>query len=304
MGSGSTFTADVLQSTAVFVGLATISPLQYNSNVGILATNVTSTVGVGSTQIFVNSTSGVSVGSSISVGAAITNAYVTGVGSTFVTIGTGSTAGVTTAVTTLSANVGIGSTVIYLQSVSSALTLQARISVGSTGEITNAPITGIGNTFITIGTGSTTGSLLRLLINSPVGIGSTQLFVASTAGISIGNTFNLITGAGTSFGLSVVSLAATSIFIGAGDTQSSVIGIGSTVAFTQISSLVVGSAVTFTNVSTVVVGNAVTFSNPLFTSDVPATPPPPDAPESPEVVVEPAPFAPPPPPKPVIVVVS
>ena len=268
VGSGSTFTADVLQSIAVFVGLATISPLQYNSNVGILETNVTSTVGVGSTQIFVNSTSGVSVGSSISVGAAITNAYVTGVGSTFVTIGTGSTAGVTTAVTTLSANVGIGSTVIYLQSVSSALTLQARISVGSTGEITNAPITGIGNTFITIGTGSTTGSLLRLLINSPVGIGSTQLFVASTAGISIGNTFNLITGAGTSFGLSVVSLAATSIFIGAGDTQSSVIGIGSTVAFTQISSLVVGSAVTFTNVSTVVVGNAVTFSNPLFTSDV------------------------------------
>ena len=268
VGSGSTFSADTFQSIGFFVGLATITSFTYNSNESILHTNITSTVGVGSTQIFVNDISEVSIGSSISVGTAITNAMVVGIGTNHIFIGTASTAGVTTALTTLNVNVGIGSTVLYLQSVSPALTLQARLSIGSTGEIVNVPITGIGNTFITIGSGSTTGSLLNLLTNASTGIGQTQLFVSSTAGISVGSTFNLITGAGTSFGLSVVNIDSSSIFIGAGDTQSSIVGIGTTIVFTKISSLITGTAVTFTNVSTVVVGNSVTFSNPLFTSIV------------------------------------
>jgi hypothetical protein len=53
------------------------------------------TVAVGSTQIFVDSLTGVSAGSSLSVAGKLTNVSVTGVGNTFVYIGTGSTIGTT-----------------------------------------------------------------------------------------------------------------------------------------------------------------------------------------------------------------
>jgi hypothetical protein len=49
------------------------------------------TVAIGATQIFVNSLTGVSAGSSLSVAGKLTNVAVTGVGNTFVYIGTGST---------------------------------------------------------------------------------------------------------------------------------------------------------------------------------------------------------------------
>ena len=262
VGSGSTFTADVLQSTAFFVGLATITSLQYNSNVNILETNITSTVGVGSTNIFVNSTSGVSVGSSISVGTAITNAFVTGVGNTFVTIGAGSTTGNLFNLT-INNPVGVGSTQLFVAS-------STGVSIGGSFNLDR------GNLVTTITTGQT------------VGIGSTQIFVTSLSGVSIGNSVTVgaaltnapIVGLGTTsvfigtgstasvtitagtavtfslinFGLSVVSLGATSIFIGSGNTISSAIGIGSTLAFTNVSSLITGSTVT--------------FSNQLFTSNV------------------------------------
>jgi hypothetical protein len=53
------------------------------------------TVAIGATQIFVNSLAGVSAGSSLSVAGKLTNVAVTGVGDTFVYIGTGSTIGST-----------------------------------------------------------------------------------------------------------------------------------------------------------------------------------------------------------------
>lgn len=262
VGSGSTFTADVLQSTALFVGLATISPLVYDSNVNILGTNITSTVGVGSTNIFVNSTSGVSVGSSISIGTSITNAVVTGVGNTFVTIGAGATIGNLLNLT-INNPVGFGSTQLFVAS-------STGVSIGGSFNLDR------GNLITTITTGQT------------VGIGSTQIFVTSLSGVSIGNSVTVgaaltnapIVGLGTTsvfigtgstasvtitagtavtfslinFGLSVVSLGSTSIFIGSGNTISSAIGIGSTLAFTNVSSLITGSTVT--------------FSNQLFTSNV------------------------------------
>ena len=262
VGSGSTFTADTVQSTSIIVGLATITPLQYNSNVSILGTNITSTVGVGSIKIFVNSTSGVSVGSSVSIGSSITNAVVISVGSTFVTIGAGATIGNLLNLL-INNSVGIGSTRLFVASATG-------VSVGDLFNLNR------GNLITTITTGNT------------VGIGSTQIFVTSLSGVAIGNSITVgtaitnasIVGLGTTsvfigtastasvtitagtavtfslinFGLSVVSLGSTSIFIGAGNTISSAIGIGSTLAFTNTSSLITGTAVT--------------FSNPLFTSDV------------------------------------
>jgi hypothetical protein len=53
------------------------------------------TVAIGATQIFVDSLAGVSAGSSLSVAGKLTNVAVTGVGNTFVYIGTGSTIGST-----------------------------------------------------------------------------------------------------------------------------------------------------------------------------------------------------------------
>ena len=81
--------------TSPSVGLTT--------NVSFLSTTINTTVAAGSTIIYVASLTGVSAGSSITVGTAITTRSVVAVGDTFVTIGTASTVasviGITTAVT-------------------------------------------------------------------------------------------------------------------------------------------------------------------------------------------------------------
>ena len=73
------------------------------ANVNFLSTTINTAVAAGSTVIYVASLAGVSVGSSITVGTAITTRSVVAVGDTFVTIGTASTVasaiGITTAVT-------------------------------------------------------------------------------------------------------------------------------------------------------------------------------------------------------------
>jgi hypothetical protein len=73
------------------------------ANVNFLTTTINSTVSSGSTIIYVANLTGVSAGSSITVGTAITTRSVVAVGDTFVTIGTASTVpsviGITTAVT-------------------------------------------------------------------------------------------------------------------------------------------------------------------------------------------------------------
>jgi hypothetical protein len=73
------------------------------ANVNFLSTTINTAVAAGSTVIYVASLAGVSVGSSITVGTAITTRSVVSVGDTFVTIGTASTVasaiGITTAVT-------------------------------------------------------------------------------------------------------------------------------------------------------------------------------------------------------------
>jgi hypothetical protein len=247
VGSGSTFSADTIQSVGVPVGLANITPVTYR-DFGILNTTLTSTVGVGSTQIFVNDVTGVSVGSSITVansGIALTTVYVTGVGTTSIFIGTASTAGVGTTSTTLSANIGIGSTTIYLSQVSPALTLQSLITVSPS--ISNAAITGIGSTYVTIAPGSASNATLSLLINNPVSAGATQLFVSSVTGVSAGSSFNLVR----------PNLVTT---ITSGQT----VGIGSTQIFvTSLSGVAIGNSISvgaaITNVPIVSVGTTSVF---------------------------------------------
>ena len=86
------------------VAFAFTSPsVGLTTNVSFLSTTINATVALGSTVIYVGSLSNVSVGSSITVGTAITTKPVVSVGDTFVTIGTASTVasviGIGTAVT-------------------------------------------------------------------------------------------------------------------------------------------------------------------------------------------------------------
>jgi len=271
VGSASTFSADTVQSTGFAVGIANITPVTY-INSAILDTTLTSTVSVGSTEIFVNDVTGVSVGSSITVtnkisnsGIALTTVYVTGIGATSIFIGAASTAGVGTTSTTLSTNIGIGSTAIYLSQVSQALTLQSLITISPS--LSNIAITGIANTYVTIAPGSVSNATLSLLINNPVGVGSTELFVSSVAGVSAGSSFNLIRPnlvttitSGQTVGVGSTQIFVTSlsgvaignsISVGAAITNAPIVSVGTTSVF-------IGAASTST--STLTAGTAVTFS--------------------------------------------
>ena len=76
------------------VSFAFTSPsVGLTTNVSFLSTTINNTVALGSTVIYVGSLTGVSAGSSITVGTAITTKPVVSVGDTFVTIGTASTIG-------------------------------------------------------------------------------------------------------------------------------------------------------------------------------------------------------------------
>jgi len=137
----------------------------FSANVTFLTTGVSTTVSVGSTTLFVSSSTGVSVGSSVSVtGIAITNAAITGVGATFVTIGTAST---------VSSVVSTGTTVTF-----STLTRRTLLGISTvksfTGIITDA-YDGVGVT-----SSYTPGSLRNVGgagTTSGVGLGTDRLFV-------------------------------------------------------------------------------------------------------------------------------
>jgi hypothetical protein len=361
VGGGSVFSADTIQSTSFFVGIATISPFEYTSNVNISTiSNVSSTVGLGSDIIFVSDTSGVSIGSSVTIGSEseIINADVIGVGPTSITIGSGSTSTNLFKLPIIGSSVGIGSTVLFVEdtseiSIGSSLniirpslltTISHPVGIGSTQifvtnvsgvaignsisvgvALTDVKVVGLGTTSIFIGVGSTVVSLLTLEINNQVSAGSSQwslrpgntlgISTTNTAGVSIGNSFNLIRGellttisspvssgstqifvtnvSGVAIGNSisvgvaltdvkVVGLGTTSITIGAGDTTSSAIGIGTTVTFTLTNyglsvvgvgstfitveagntipvTIADGSVLEFTNASSIIVGSDVTF---------------------------------------------
>ena len=265
----STFSADVVQSTSLDVGIATVGAVRYFRNVPFLNTDLTSTVGIGSTQIFVSDTTGVSVGSSISVGTALTNASVHTVASNYVYIGTASTLGPISSNTGITTSVGFGSTTLYVDSIPNGLLAGvSRISVG-TG-LTDITVVAIGDTFVQIGAGDTTtgGTAYPLVtsITSNVNAGSTEIFVGITTGVVSGSSLVSVGSALTS--VTVTGIGSTSIFIGTGSTSASLISAGTAVTFTNVSNLITGSGVTFSNVSQLESGDIATFSDMQFTSRV------------------------------------
>jgi len=191
VGSASTFSADILQSTGTFIGLATITQSSYYNNEFFLSSALTQTVDVGSTVFFVNNTSDVSVGSSVSIGTVITNAPIVSVGATTITIGSGSTVGGTslpysTSGVTASNTIGVGSSTIFLSSIPSSVVgsyglSQTRITIGSTSELVNAPIVSVGNTSVLIGSASTSA------VSIPVGSAVTFSNVSRTVSGNVVN---------------------------------------------------------------------------------------------------------------------
>ena len=138
------------------------------ANVNFLTTTINSTVAAGSTVIYVASLTGVSAGSSISVGTAITTRSVVAVGDTFVTIGTAST---------VSSVIGIG-TVVTFSTRTVATKLFIDIPSGFVGVITDGS-NGVGVT--SSFTSQFTDVLLRNVggagTTGSVGLGTTTLTV-------------------------------------------------------------------------------------------------------------------------------
>ena len=259
-----------------------ISP-SFADNVGIsTTTRVSQTAGIGSNIIYVDQQIGVTIGSSISVGAAITNARVVEVGTNFVKIGSSST---TSAIfrTTINYPVPAGSEEIYIGGVSGPIS--DAISIGSSISILNGPPKVV----------SMANSIHPDLFNTPVDEFYRSLFLSSISGISIGNSITVgtaITNArivgiadtyvtlddttpsigstiaiNTSaivslhvFDIPVVGVGTTSVTIGIGDTLAAAIGIGTSVFFSNVSSVLAGSAVTFSKVSRLTSGIGITIS--------------------------------------------
>jgi hypothetical protein len=140
------------------------------ANVNFLTTQTTTgqTVAIGGTNIWVDSVTGVSVGSSIRVGAAITNAPVVSVGNTFIQIGSASTIGSTI----------VAGTAVTFSTRTSATKLSIDLSRGFVGVITDGS-NGVG--VISSFTSQFGDVLLRNVAGagttSGVGIGTTTLTV-------------------------------------------------------------------------------------------------------------------------------
>ena len=135
-----------------------------SANVNFLSTTINATVAAGSTVIYVGSLTGVSAGSSITVGTAITTKSVVSVGDTFVTIGTASTVG---------SVIGIGTAVTF-STRTTATKLFIDQSRGFIGLITDAS-NGVGVT------SSFTQQFGDVLIRNVAGAGT-------TSGVGLGTT--------------------------------------------------------------------------------------------------------------------
>jgi hypothetical protein len=147
------------------VAFAFTSPsVGLTTNVSFLSTTINTTVAAGSTVIYVGSLTGVSAGSSITVGTAITTRSVVAVGDTFVTIGTAST---------VSSVIGIG-TVVTFSTRTVATKLFIDIPSGFVGVITDGS-NGVGVT------SSFTSQFGDVLIRNVAGAGT-------TSGVGLGTT--------------------------------------------------------------------------------------------------------------------
>ena len=275
VGSASTFNADVIQSTSFNVGIATVGVEKYFTNEELFRTTLTSTVGVGSTVIYLDtnqfSLNGIdniliSVGNSITAGTGtVTNSPIVSIGDTFIRISQDQADGTGTSLeTTLSTTVGFGSDIIFISGTTEAITPESLITVGTA--LTAVSIVAVGDTFIQIGAGDTSGEPLITSVSSTVGVGSTSIFVGTITGVVAGVSSVFVGTALTN--VAVVSVGDTFVNIGTGDTSGVSISAGVAVTFRNVSSMITGTAVTFTQVSRLVAGDEVIISNPVFTSTV------------------------------------
>lgn len=278
VGTASTFSADVVQSDLLVVGLATISPYRYNSNINFLHPSLTTNIGIGSTAVYLTDTSNVSIGDSISVGVAYTNAPIVAVGATFVLISSSSTTPGTSLSTTLAKDVGIGSDFIFVNN-TTGVSIGSSVSVGTA--LTSVQVVAVGSTFVRISSASTTSGInTSTFVNDIVSFGSTVIFVANTVGVTTRTRIS-IAGVGTTSGLNnvlVTGVGGNFVTIGAGDTSpygtsvgyttslNQTVGIGSTqifVGFTTGTGISIGSSISvgtgITNVSVVSVGNSFVY---------------------------------------------
>ena len=147
------------------VAFAFTSPsVGLTTNVNFLSTTINTTVAAGSTVIYVGSLAGVSAGSSITVGTAITTKPVVSVGDTFVTIGTAST---------VASVIGIGTAVTFsTRTVATKLFID--VASGFVGVITDGS-NGVGVT------SSFTQQFGNVLIRNVAGAGT-------TSGVGLGTT--------------------------------------------------------------------------------------------------------------------
>jgi len=224
VSAASTFSADVIQSDALSVGLATISPSRYNSNTAFIYPTLTANVGIGSTVIYLSDTTNVSVGDSITIGIAYTNAPIVSVASTFIQISSASTTPGTTLNTTLSTDIGIGSDFIYVGN-TTGVSAGSSVSVGAA--LTSVEVVSVGSSFVRISTASTTTGISTVTtVNGVISFGSTVLFVANTVGITTRSTVS-IAGLGTVAALNnvqVTGVGGNFVTIGAASTSGTSVG--------------------------------------------------------------------------------
>ena len=269
---------------------------KYFSNVVFVNTTIKDTVPVGFQTIFLTDTGNISIGSSISIGSGVsfTNIPIVGIGLTLGSSGTlvpaiNIGAAFTSRGTSLSSTIGFqtshGSTVIFVNStrVGASLTdigvaIGSSITAGSQGEFRDRPIIGIGNTYVIVGAAFTSGvqsgaggiaPVLRTTLTYPLNSGDTTIYLASTAGVSVGSSMSVGSAVGIALTyVPVASVGNTFVTIGAGFTTPYTSSVGTAVTFLNTSPLVPGIAVTFTNVSAMPIGAAVSISYVLNSSTV------------------------------------
>ena len=142
-------------STYIVINSANVDSIGVTTT---LSSGISTTVGFGSTTIYVTSIpSGVTIGSSITVGTGLTAAPIVAVGNTFVVVSSGSTLN-SPLRTTVSSLVGVGSTSIFVGIVTGVIAGVTSMSVGTT--LKNVAIVSVGNTFVNIGAADTAASTI------------------------------------------------------------------------------------------------------------------------------------------------
>ncbi len=142
-------------STYILINSANVDSIGVTTT---LSSGISTTVGFGSTTIYVTSIpSGVTIGSSITVGTGLTAAPIVAVGNTFVVVSSGSTLN-SPLRTTVSSLVGVGSTSIFVGIVTGVIAGVSSMSVGTI--LKNVAIVSVGDTFVNIGAADTAASTI------------------------------------------------------------------------------------------------------------------------------------------------